>query len=220
MDKLFSLDERLKMCASLVRKSARLVDVGSDHAYLPVWLLNQGKISFAIASDINEKPLENGRLTAEKYGAENIKFRLGSGLDAIDKSDNITDVVIAGMGGEVISEIILKSPLTRNENLNIILQPMTKSGELISFLYENGFEIYKQKCVISKGKCYTVMAVRYTSQKIEISDIFPYTGKLDLNDEVNLRFINAHIKHLENKSRGDNSLIPLVKKLKNIIKNN
>lgn len=217
MDKLFSLDERLEMCASLVQKSARLVDVGSDHAYLPVWLLKSGKISYAIASDINKKPLESGRLTAEKYGAKNIEFRLGSGLCTVTESDNITDVVIAGMGGEIISEILLQSPLTKDKMLNIILQPMTKSEELIDFLYSNGFEIIKQSCVVSKGKCYTVMAVHYTSEKQTVTETFKYIGKLDLKDEVNVRFIKAHIKHLENKSKGDSSLTEVTEKLKKMI---
>ncbi len=218
MDKLFCLDERLKKCASLVQESARLVDVGTDHAYLPVWLLKSEKISFAIASDINEKPLENGRLTAEKYEVNNIEFRLGSGLETITAEDNISDVVIAGMGGEVISAIIDESPLTRNKSLNLILQPMTKSEQLISFLYENGFEIKEQSCVISKGKIYTVMAVRYSGDTIKTDDAFPYLGKLDIKDETNLIFIRTHIKHLENKSRGDSSLLPLVNKLKRVIK--
>lgn len=216
MDKLFCLDERLKKCASLVQKSARLVDVGTDHAYLPVWLLKSGKISFAIASDINEKPLENGRLTAEKYGEKNIEFRLGAGLDTIKEEDKITDVVIAGMGGEIISEIIASSPLTKDNKLNLILQPMTKSDELTAFLYKNGFEIKNQSCVISKGKCYTVMSVKYTGKTIEIEDTFPYLGKLDLKDKTNRLFIKTHIKHLENKSKGDSSLLPLIDRLKKV----
>jgi 2,3-bisphosphoglycerate-dependent phosphoglycerate mutase len=72
--KLFSLDERLSKCASLVPDGARLVDVGTDHAYLPVWLLKNGAISYAVASDINEKPLKSGMETAEKYGEEQVKI--------------------------------------------------------------------------------------------------------------------------------------------------
>ncbi len=217
MERLFSLDERLKMCASLVSENARLADVGTDHAYLPVWLIKNNKISYAIASDINEKPLESGKRTAEKYGADNIEFRLGPGLEPISANDKITDAVIAGMGGEIIGEIILNSPLTKNKNLSLILQPMTKSEELISLLYENGFEIEAQKCVVSKGKCYTVMKVRYSGNRISVDEIFPYIGKLDLTDETNRLFLGAHIRHLENKSIGDSNLKPLVKKLKKMI---
>lgn len=217
MDKPFNLDERLKMCASLVRKSARLVDVGCDHAYLPISLLKSGQIERAIASDINEMPLKSGEDNAKKYGVNNIDFRLGSGLRAVKPEDRITDIVIAGMGGEIISEIIDESPLTKDKNINLVLQPMSKSEELISYLYKNGFEITEQKCVVCKGKCYTVIVASYTGESPEIDDAFLYTGKLDLKNEVNLRFIKTQIKHLKNKSKGDISLLKTIDKLNKVI---
>lgn len=218
MDKLINLDERLEMCASLVRESARLVDVGCDHAYLSISLLKSGKISYAIASDINEMPLKSGENNAVKYGVDNIEFRLGSGLEAIKPEDKITDIVIAGMGGEIISGIIDESPLTRDKSINLVLQPMSKSEELISYLYKNGFEIIKQKCVVSKGKCYTVMSACYTGSSPEIDDTFPYIGKLDLENETNLRFMKTQLRHLENKSKGDSSLLSIIEKIEQVIK--
>lgn len=212
-----ALDERLKMCASLVRESARLADVGSDHAYLPLWLLKNGKISYAIASDINEKPLKSGEKNAELYGEKNIEFRLGPGLNSVRAEDRITDIVIAGMGGEIISEIISESPLTKDKEINLILQPMTRSEELIKYLYKNGFEIEKQNCVFCKGKCYTVMSARYTEKNPDIDDVFPYIGKLDLKDDVNRRFAQIQIRNLENKSKGDSSLLPIIERLKRMI---
>lgn len=215
--KLFSLDERLLTCAGLVRNSARLADVGSDHAYLPVWLLKTGKISYAVASDINEKPLKSGRLTAEKYGADNIEFRLGAGLSVLKPEDEITDIVIAGMGGEVIADILARSELAKNPEVNLILQPMTRSDELTGFLYENGFEIVSQKALTSKGKSYTVMAVRYSGKKVAVSSVFRITGKLDSEDEESKKFIKKHIRNLENKSRGDESVRALLIELRSII---
>lgn len=208
------LDERLKMCASLVRESARLADVGTDHAYLPLWLLKSGKISYAIASDINENPLKSGESNAKIYGEKNIEFRLGSGLEPFTAEDKITDVVIAGMGGEIIGETITQSPLTKDKDLNLILQPMTRSEELIKYLYKNGFEIKTQNCVICKGKCYTVMSACFTGGSPETDDVFPYIGKLDLKDETNRRFAQIQIKNLENKSRGDSSLLPIIDSIK------
>ena len=208
------LDERLKICASLVRESARLADVGTDHAYLPIRLLKSGKISYAIASDINEKPLKSGESNAKLYGVKNIEFRLGAGLNPIKAEDKITDIVIAGMGGEVISGIIDESPLTKDKNINLILQPMTRSEELLKYLYKNGFEIEKQKCVICKGKCYTVLSARFTESNPEIDDVFPYLGKLGLNDETNRNFAQIQIRNLENKSKGDSSLLPIIDKIK------
>lgn len=205
MRQFFSLDERLLACASLVSNGARLADIGTDHAYLPVWLMLNNKISYAIASDINPSPLEMGRATAEKYNVNLIDFRLGNGLESITKEDKITDIVIAGMGGEIISEIINSSPLTKDENLNIILQPMTKSHELIKNLYKMGFEIIEQHCAVSHNKCYTIIKAHYCGQSVNVSEKFCYLGKLDLTDEKSIRFVKQHIKHLENKSKGDSA---------------
>ena len=206
--RLFSLDERLLTCAGLVRDGARLADVGSDHAYLPVWLLKQGRISFAV---------ETGRQTAEKYKARNIEFRLGAGLDTIREDDNITDIVIAGMGGEVIADILSESELAKNPGLNFILQPMTRSDELVGFLYENGFEIKKQTALRSKGRSYTVMSVRYSGNKVVTSSLFRIVGKLDMSDAESVRYIGKKIKDLENKSLGDDSARELLNELRLMI---
>jgi tRNA (adenine22-N1)-methyltransferase len=214
---MFMLDERLLMCASLVRKAARLADIGTDHAYLPVRLLKNGRIEAAIASDINRSPLESGRATAEKYHCKDIEFRLGAGLQTIRESDRVTDVVIAGMGGELIEEIVLTSPLTKDKNLNLILQPMTKSDELIRALCRNGYEIRSQECAVSHGKCYTAMSVFYTGEGFEPDEVFPYIGKLDLKNPDCVRFVKNHIKNLENKSKGDEGVLPLLTKLKELI---
>ncbi len=215
--RLFSLDERLLTCAGLVRNGARLADVGSDHAYLPVWLLKMGRIEYAVASDIGEMPLESGRLTAEKYGVDNIDFRLGSGLTTLKESDGITDIVIAGMGGEVIAEILSQSELARNPDINLILQPMTRSDELIAFLYENGFEIREQKALMSKGRSYTVILAGFCGVRLSVSSVFKITGKLDLTDAESVKFINKHIRNLENKSRGDESVNALLNELRSMI---
>ena len=214
--KLFSLDERLSKCASLVPDGARLVDVGTDHAYLPVWLLKNGAISYAVASDINEKPLKSGMETAEKYGAENIDFRLGSGLETISEDDGITCAVIAGMGGEIIAGIIDNSEIAKK--IRLVLQPMTRSEELIAYLCKNGFEIARQVCAFSRGKYYTILAARYSGQAETFDESFFYLGKLDLTDEASRVFLQNQIKNLENKAKGDSSLLPLIEKLKDKMK--
>ncbi len=215
--KIYSLDNRLMMCASLVPNGARLADIGTDHAYLPVWLIKNNIISYAIASDINKGPLESGRATAEKYHCSNIDFRLGSGLQTLTKDDNIDAVVIAGMGGELIADLLDASDLVQNKNLSLILQPMTKSEVLIKYLYNNGFEILLQDCTVSSNKCYTVMLARYTGVKENVSDYNCYTGKLDLANQYCKRFVKQHIANLENKAKGDHTLLPLLQQLKESI---
>ena len=213
---MFSLDARLLMCASLVRDGARLADVGTDHAYLPVWLLEKGRISYAIATDINEKPLESGRRTAAQSGVSGIEFRLGAGLGTITADDGITDVVIAGMGGELIAGILSECALTRDERLNLILQPMTRSEELVRFLCENGYKIVLMRCVTSHGKTYAVINARYDGVVRPCTELYKYVGELDLSDGESRRFLQRIIRNIENKVRGDESLRPLLKKLKEL----
>jgi tRNA (adenine22-N1)-methyltransferase len=215
MDRLFSLDRRLLMCASLVQNRARLIDVGTDHAYLPVYLLKRGLIESAVASDINEGPLEAGKADAEKYSAGNIEFRLGSGLSVVSPEDRITDAVIAGMGGDIIGQIILDSPLTRDKNLNLVLQPMTRAPELISLLYENGFAVKKQLCAESHGKVYTALSAGFTGEKRTLSGTEAYTGKLDLSENDSRLFLKKHIRNLKNKGKGDKSCLTLADELEN-----
>ena len=217
MDKLFCLDKRLMLCASLVDKNARLADIGTDHGYLPVWLLKNNLISFAIASDVNQKPLDAGRKNAEKYRIKNIDFRLGNGLETITPKDNIDTIVIAGMGGELICEILNNNPLIKN-NVNLILQPMTKCSVLINYLYKNGFEIIKQEACESHNKHYTVLLAKYTGKEKDVDDMFSYIGKLNFENPAAKAYIAHQISNLENKGKGDEKYKILAEKIKEKIK--
>ncbi|MBQ5743991.1 MAG: SAM-dependent methyltransferase, partial [Ruminococcus sp.] len=100
------LDNRLRLCAAFVRQGARLADVGTDHAYLPVWLCRHGVCPSAIAADINPAPLQRGQMTVEAAGlSDRVQTRLSDGLAAVG-ADEADDIVIAGMGGELIAAII------------------------------------------------------------------------------------------------------------------
>ena len=142
------LDKRLALCAEMV-KGNFVCDVGTDHAYLVSELLTSGKCTAAVAADINEKPLKAAENTLRGAGVLNkAELIISDGLKNIPL-ENITDIVIAGMGGELIAKIL--SECSQLHGKNLILQPMTRSEKLIKFLCENGFEIISQKAV-SDGK--------------------------------------------------------------------
>ena len=112
MNSKINLDSRLLMCADFVRKDAKLADIGTDHAYLPLWLCLSGKCPSAIAADINPEPLSRGEAAIKNANAENlVKTRLSNGLEKI-ASGEADDVVIAGMGGELISTILVNCPFS------------------------------------------------------------------------------------------------------------
>ena len=138
------LTPRLGAIAQQVPLGARLADVGTDHGYLPVWLLLNGRIKGAVAADLRKGPLERARETAQLYGQSvAISFRLCDGLTDII-SDEVDTVVIAGMGGETIIDILKAAPWTRQEKL-LLLQPMTGIPNLRRWLQNNGYAILDEQ---------------------------------------------------------------------------
>lgn len=154
------LSPRLAMVAGLVPEGARLADVGTDHAYLPAALLQQGKIPSAIAADLRSGPLDRARATAREYDlTRQITFRLCDGLTGIRPQD--TDAVaIAGMGGETIAHILSRAPWTRREGTPLILQPMSSQSDLRAWLCENGYCIEKEQLAREGDTLYVAMLVR------------------------------------------------------------
>lgn len=204
MQSPISLDSRLTLCAGFIRAGAKLADIGTDHAYLPVQLALTGKISQAIAADINEEPLRRGRQTIDKYRvAHMVSTKLCNGLEGIDPSE-VTDIVIAGMGADTIISILSAAPWLKDETKRLVLQPMTKSERVIKYLYDNGFEIKEQKCCIAEGKPYTVINAAYTGHSSPCTELFTYTGTLCPEEsDDDKAFLLRQIKILTKRSAAD-----------------
>ena len=173
-----NLSGRLFSASEFVRQDAVFADVGTDHAYLPIFLLESGKIKRAICSDINEGPLESARRNAMERGVyDKISFHLTDGAAALS-GEGITDMAICGMGGELIADIIDAAPFLKSKDISLILQPMTKPAHLRRYLYSNGFEIKNEKYVTDTGKHYVTMLVFYTGATHTPSDAFSELGTL------------------------------------------
>ena len=200
---LFKLDNRLALCAELVRNNVRIADIGTDHAYLPIWLARANRISHAIAADLRSEPLHSGQENIIKYHVEDmIETRLSDGLTAINPNE-VDDVIIAGMGGELIAKIIDNSPWIKDNEKHLILQPMTKSEYLREYLYKNGFEIIKENAVVADNKVYSVMCCVYSGNLDVFDNLSIYIGKLneDTSDAAH-KYIQGKIKMLELKAKG------------------
>lgn len=157
--RIFELSPRLRSVADLVPPNARLADVGTDHAYLPVWLILQGRLDRAIAADLREGPLERARQTAERYGvADRLSFRLCDGLTGISPEEADT-IVIAGMGGETIAGILAAAPWTGKDSRRLLLQPMTAHAELRTWLNGHGFSIEQETLVCEDKTLYSTFLV-------------------------------------------------------------
>lgn len=175
--RMFELGERLQTCAGMLRRGGRAADIGTDHARLPVWLIHNGVCDAVIAADVATAPLEKARRNIEKYGlSEKITTLLSDGLSAISP-DDVDDIVIAGMGGELIASIINAAQWLRNERFRLVLQPMSRAAELRRSLFEQGFSILQERAVRDCGRIYTVICAQFTG-KTEYTELDVYAGGL------------------------------------------
>lgn len=173
------LSKRLLAAASFVRQGSVVADVGSDHAYLPIYLCNLGKIPKAIASDINEGPVARAKINVASAGlGRKITVLHTSGLDGIDRYSP-DDIVICGMGGELIRDIIACAEWTKNKKIRLILQPMTHSEKLRAFLLENGYTIIGET-IIKDDKLYQIICAEYTGRREEYSPAELVLGRLNI----------------------------------------
>ena len=153
------LTPRLRAIAEQVPTGARFADVGTDHGYLPVWLLRFGRIDSAIAADLRKGPLDRARETAQRFGvSERISFRLCDGLSAICPEEADT-VAIAGMGGETIISILDDAPWTKVGTL-LLLQPMTGFVELRLWLQGHDYQITGERIACEGERLYSILAVQ------------------------------------------------------------
>lgn len=158
-----SLDQRLSLAASFVRHGSPICDVGTDHGYLPIFLLLSGRSPYAVVSDIHTMPLEKARVHAQKYGCtDRMRFCLTDGIaDLPLASLGIRDILICGMGGELIARILEQAPYTRTDGVRCILQPMSSAADLRQLLAPAGYRIEEERLTEAAGKIYTCMAVSY-----------------------------------------------------------
>ncbi len=168
MKRPFSLSARLQAVAELVPQGAKLADVGTDHGRLPVWLIQNGVIDRAVASDLRPAPLSRAKELAEKWGvADRISFRLCDGLAAIPPWEAQV-VTIAGMGGETIADILQAARWTREPGHLFILQAMSGMDGLRRYLSGNGFFI-RQETLVREGKTLYVVILA------QLGEMKPYT---------------------------------------------
>lgn len=195
-----ALQPRLQLLADMVPAGSRLADVGTDHGYLPVYLLQQGRISRAIASDIVDGPLQHARQTAAEYEVDGIDFRLCPGLDAIAPHEADT-VVIAGMGGETIQAILSAAPWTADGSHLLLLQPMTKVEYLRKWLVDNRYAFTEERLVWDKDHLYPVFAVRGGTQP-PLTAVQQYGGVLLDGDPLYGAYLDERIGKLQKTVEG------------------
>ena len=199
---MITLDKRLSAVAVLVRHGSRLADIGTDHACLPVHLVQAGVCPSAIASDIGAGPLDAARRTVtENELTSEIALRLGDGLSTVS-ADEVDDIAIAGMGGETIAAILEAVTYVKDRRLRLILQPMTRAEDLRRWLLHNGFSILEEHLIIDGRHLYPVMAAEYTAAPPSEDEVLIYGGFFEAEEGRPYRQMMA--QHLLRRAAGLN----------------
>ncbi len=206
------ISERLLSASKYVRQGARFADIGTDHAYLPIFLLSERRISHAVCADINKGPLDCARKHAEESGINgNIEFVLTDGASGLENK-GITDYAVCGMGGELIADIIDRAPHLKDKKIRLILGAMSRQAHLRTYLYKNGFDIVNEDYALDSGKYYLILVAEYTGVPREISLAEAEIGmaKAPLSDAARGYFegkARSYLNAAKGKEKGgDNSL--------------
>lgn len=172
------IDPRLLAVAELVRPGSVTADIGADHGHLICYLVGEGISPRGFACDINAGPLDACAKTVARHGLEDkVTLYRTDGLKGLPLEE-IDDIIIAGMGGELIAKILSEAPSARKQRLSFILQPMTKAGRLRSSLYRMGYAIEREVAVRAGGNLYTVMRAVFTGQRVKVDETFALVGLL------------------------------------------
>ena len=199
-----NLDPRLMRCAGLVSNGGVALDIGTDHAYLACFLIESGRCRHVYAADIADGPLNAARQTVHSLGLEDrVTVVKSDGLkDLPDEAlSAATDVVIAGMGGELIAEILSHSEKLPKD-VNLILQPNTRAQVLRRFLYAAGYEILHESAVRDGRFIYTVINAKYCGEEKALSVLESAVGKLDPNNKDSREYLENEISRLRAAAEG------------------
>lgn len=201
MEQIFNLRPRLKAAADFVRKGSSAADIGTDHGYLAAYLVKTGISPRVVAADLRKGPLENAEATVKSLGLENqISLYLSDGLESVPENC-ADDIVIAGMGGTLIRDILSRCEWIKKDGIRLILQPMSHSYEVRSFLWENGFEILAENAIEDAGRAYCVICAEYSGSVYDYAVGEEYLGKLtECDSEAANRILASSLSHIDKRS--------------------
>lgn len=198
--KNIKLTPRLAAVAALVDVCNVVADIGTDHGFLPTYLVQNEICKRAVASDINEGPLNSSVRTAQTYSVtDKLDFVCAPGLEGV-KPGSVDTVVIAGMGGETIVDILSAASWVKGNRTNLVLQPQSKFELFEIYLNSNGFSVKKAILVKDAGRLYIAFSVQYTGEIIN-SDITYFAGYLK-HDPLFTEYVEVVLKKLELREKG------------------
>lgn len=194
------ISKRLLAIASMVRRGSKVADIGTDHGLLPIYLIEQAIAPAVIATDIGASPAAVARKNVQSAGLHQaIAVRVGDGLAPVSP-DDADDIVIAGMGGETIAEILTAAKWIQNSRYRLILQPMTHTEAVHGFLLQNGFTIREERLLEDAGRSYVLLYAEYTASPPVTDPVAVWCGGFSA-EEGRPYFLKC-AKHLEKCANG------------------
>ncbi len=175
------LSERMLRTAGFVSSGNRTADVGCDHAYTSIYLVEQGIAPHVVAMDVNVGPLARAKENVKRFGMEDrITLRLSDGLAALSPGEADT-VLIAGMGGPLMERILSAHPETVRTVKELVLQPQSELAEFRRFLHANGFRITEEDMLFEDGKYYTILRAEHGEEELWTEEEYLYGKRLRLS---------------------------------------
>jgi len=199
MQNTVKLSPRLQLIADKVIPGAKVADIGTDHAYIPIYLVQKGISDYVIASDVRQGPVRKAIRNVEKYQFhDKINIRLGNGLETIHERE-VDTVIIAGMGGVLITEILSNAHFILKDVKRLILQPMLGQEEVRIWLENHHYTIVDEELAKEEHKIYNVIVAEHGYEKID-KPIYYYIGKklIEKRDPLLPELIQHRMIELEN----------------------
>lgn len=207
-----SLKGRLKLIADKVTECEVVADIGTDHAYIPIYLIQQGVCKKAIASDVKIGPVKVANKNINIYKMQDkIETRLGSGLETIAENEADT-VIIAGMGGTLLTELLAVNPQKVSKTSALVLQPMNDLNVVRKWLFDNKFDIYDEELIDEGPKIYCVISAKYDGKDRQYQEFQLHVGDKLINKkdpllvpycEIKVRQIDRVLRQLEDMEDND-----------------
>ena len=198
------LKGRLKLIADKIPQCKIIADIGTDHAYIPIYAVQNGLCKKALATDIRKGPVEIAQKNIGQYGLqEYIEARLGNGIEPVTENE-IDVIVIAGMGGTLMEEILFNGFQKARKAKLLILQPMNAVEVVRKWLYESGFEISNEALAQEGSKIYNVICSNWSGHCRQYDEYYYYVGIMLLNESDPLlkNYLQKKLKLLEIKIDG------------------
>ncbi len=222
-----SIGSRLLMAASFIENGDTVCDVGCDHGKLALHLIKENKAKKIYATDINKMPLQKAiELFKENSISDRAEFYLTDGLKDIKNTENISHIVIAGLGGNTMADVINAAPFIKKQKTSLVLLPAQSASKIREYLYLNGFSIKEEKTVCENNKFYSCISAVYTKDVKTFSVYDLFIGKIDYkNTQSDIGYFKMVLSQLEKMQKGciiregreDEDMQSAILKIKNLL---